>query len=368
MLSSPPPRFAAWISACAAPSRSPRLRDDTPRSSSPSTIDESPSLQIRKTSPGCASTENASTSTSGSVPSARVITERCGCTSASPGDSSPRRTSSATSEWSSVSCSSVPSAQEVGARVADVAERDACRRARRARPSSSCPCPDGRGVVGRALVHAAVRLLDQLARRARSPPPVGADSPRARRRRAPTRPRRPARRPCRRRPRRAAARRRTRPRSAGASGPVSVSPACLRRVLTARTSGRSRRSGRRRRASACARASGDAVHERAVRRADVLDVDAVAARLEARMARRGVLVVGQRHVVVRGRGRPSAGASRAEDVALARAPGSRATTSRPSSRAAAAGQPGGSGLLRREDHRLLRQRAGRARPSGRSAR
>ena len=59
-------------------------------------------------SPGSASTVNVSTSTSGSVPSARVITERCGCDSASSGESRPLRTSSPTSEWSSVSCSSSP--------------------------------------------------------------------------------------------------------------------------------------------------------------------------------------------------------------------------------------------------------------------
>ena len=39
----------------------------------------------------------------------RVITERCGWVSASSGVSRPERTSSATSEWSSVTCSSVPS-------------------------------------------------------------------------------------------------------------------------------------------------------------------------------------------------------------------------------------------------------------------
>ena len=70
------------------------------------------------------SSENVSTSTSGSVPSARVITERCGWTSASAGDSSPRRTSSATSEWSSVELLEPAAAQQVRARVADVAERN----------------------------------------------------------------------------------------------------------------------------------------------------------------------------------------------------------------------------------------------------
>ena len=67
-----------------------------------------PSEQRRKTSPGSASTVKVSTSTSGSVPTARVITERCGCVSASSGDSFPLRMSSPTSEWSFVSCSRLP--------------------------------------------------------------------------------------------------------------------------------------------------------------------------------------------------------------------------------------------------------------------
>ena len=65
----------------------------------------SPSEQSRKRSSGSASTVKVSTSMSGSVPSARVITERCGCDSASSGESLPLRISSPTSEWSSVSCS-----------------------------------------------------------------------------------------------------------------------------------------------------------------------------------------------------------------------------------------------------------------------
>src|SRR5258708_3424904 len=77
--------------------------------SSSATMSVSPSEQIRKTSPSCASTVNDSTSTSGSVPTARVITERCGCVSASSGESLPLFSSSLTSEWSSVSCSRLPS-------------------------------------------------------------------------------------------------------------------------------------------------------------------------------------------------------------------------------------------------------------------
>ena len=109
MLSSPPPLFAASTSARAALSRLARFFSTIARIDPSSTIVVRPSEQSRKTSPGRASTENVSTSTSGSVPTVRVITERCGWTSASSGESLPLRTSSATSEWSSVSCSSSPS-------------------------------------------------------------------------------------------------------------------------------------------------------------------------------------------------------------------------------------------------------------------
>ena len=72
-----------------------------------------------------ASTENVSTSTSGSVPSARVITERCGCDSASSGESLPLRTSSADERVVVGQLLELAVADAVGARVADVAERDA---------------------------------------------------------------------------------------------------------------------------------------------------------------------------------------------------------------------------------------------------
>ena len=114
-------------------------------------------------------------------------------------------------------------ADAVGARVADVAERDVPVARRRARPSSSCPSPTVAASSSERSKTRAVRLLDQRRRRAprrarrRSPP-------RARPPRAATRSRRPARRPSRPRSRRAAARRRRRPRSGGACGPVSVTP------------------------------------------------------------------------------------------------------------------------------------------------
>ena len=105
MLSSPPLRFAVSTSSRAAASRLSRRCSTTSRITSFSTMDVKPSEQMRKRSPTWGSTVNVSTSTSGSVPSARVITERCGWISASSGESLPLRTSSATSEWSSVSCS-----------------------------------------------------------------------------------------------------------------------------------------------------------------------------------------------------------------------------------------------------------------------
>ena len=60
-------------------------------------------------SPGLPEWVWASTSTSGSGPSARVITDFEGWSNASSGEIWPLRSSSATREWSWVSCSSSPS-------------------------------------------------------------------------------------------------------------------------------------------------------------------------------------------------------------------------------------------------------------------
>ncbi len=109
MLSSPPPRLARTTSSRAALSRSRPCSSIASRMAASPTIEVRPSEQSRNTSPGRDSIVYVSTSTSGSVPSARVITERCGCDSASSGESLPLRISSATSEWSCVSCSSMPS-------------------------------------------------------------------------------------------------------------------------------------------------------------------------------------------------------------------------------------------------------------------
>ncbi len=98
MLSSPPLAFASSMSAWAAAVMSARCSSITSRIRVSSTMDVSPSEQSMNRSPGFVPIENASTSTSGSVPSTRVITERCGWASASSGDRRPERTSSPTSE------------------------------------------------------------------------------------------------------------------------------------------------------------------------------------------------------------------------------------------------------------------------------
>ena len=250
MLSSPPPRFAAETSAFVARSRSSRCFSTTSRMSSSSTMSVSPSEQSRKTSPSPASTVNASTSTSGSVPTARVITERCGCVSASS-----RRELAALQQLVDErvvlgQLLELAAADDVGARVADVADRHA-RRRRRARRSSSSPCPTSRDRCSRARRRGGSPPGSARRRAPRRRTRRRLGRPRAPRRRASRRPRPPARRPCRRRPRRAAARRRTSPRSAAASCPCR-SPARTTATLIPRTSARSRRRARCRRSRACA--------------------------------------------------------------------------------------------------------------------
>ena len=130
-------------------------------------------------------------------------------------------------------------AHAVGARVADVADRDRVRPDEGGRDGR----PHARGVrvLARPLVDAPVRLLDHRPRRARRPP---GRPPRGTRGTPPprggTRPPRPARRPCRRRPRRAGDRRRTSPRSAAACAPRRrpLRSSAIRRTLIARTAAR----------------------------------------------------------------------------------------------------------------------------------
>ena len=98
----------------------------------------------------------------------------------------------------------------------------------------------------------------------------------------------------------------------------------------------------------------DPVDERAVRRADVLDVDAVAARLEAGVVRRGVLVALEREVVVAAAPDASARSSRSRR----RPPRSSAglcDDDEPAELARERLREERRGLLGREDHRLLRQ-------------
>mgnify|MGYP003694337079 CR=1 FL=1 len=96
------------------------------------TIVVSPSEQSRKTSPVFAAIVNVSTSTSGSVPSARVITERCGCALRFLGRelAAPHQLGHERVILRQLLHRAV--ADQVGARVADVPERDAAR-SRRAR-------------------------------------------------------------------------------------------------------------------------------------------------------------------------------------------------------------------------------------------
>ena len=101
MLSRPPAWLAASISAWPASGSVLAARRMSATWDS-GTIEVSPSLQSRKTSPATPRQERVSTTTSGSGPSARVMIERCGCSSASWAVSWPRRRISSTSEWSSV--------------------------------------------------------------------------------------------------------------------------------------------------------------------------------------------------------------------------------------------------------------------------
>ncbi len=120
MLSSPPAAFAASTRSCAARFGSgSRLR--MLAISSGRTIVVRPSEQKRMRSPGWSWMGYSSTSTSGSMPSARVMTDRRGWTSACSRVSSPPRTISSTRLWSSVIWVSSPS------------------RTRYARESPTCP-------------------------------------------------------------------------------------------------------------------------------------------------------------------------------------------------------------------------------------
>ena len=100
-----------------------------------------PSEQRRKRSPRLGGQRRRCRRRSRSpFPTARVIADRCGWRSASSGSARRLRTSSATSEWSVVTCSSSLSAQPVGAGVADLPEYDRSPAGDpRTRPSPSCP-------------------------------------------------------------------------------------------------------------------------------------------------------------------------------------------------------------------------------------
>ena len=159
-----------------------------------------------------------------------------------------------------------------------------------------------RGVVERTLVHAPVRLLDQLHDLRPRRLPRGRCARAAGRLRARRRARRPARPPCRPRPRRAAGRRRRVLVAAALAARVGLAvaladrdPGSLVSLLEPQV-GLADADDVAGREAPLAREA-DPVDERAVGRAGVLDVDTVAARLEARVPRRGVLVAVDRDVV-----------------------------------------------------------------------
>jgi hypothetical protein len=108
MLSRPPAELASAMSRSPARSRSGSELRTAAIWSSP-IIDVSPSEHISTTSPARTGKVQVSTSTSFSMPSARVMIERWGCSAACSSVSLPRRTSSSTSEWSWVSRVSDPS-------------------------------------------------------------------------------------------------------------------------------------------------------------------------------------------------------------------------------------------------------------------
>ena len=84
------------------------------------TMSERPSEHRRKRSPASTGRTAVSTSTSSSAPRARVMRFFWGCSAAWSLVRSPLRTSSATSEWSSVTGLKLAAAQQVRPRVSDV--------------------------------------------------------------------------------------------------------------------------------------------------------------------------------------------------------------------------------------------------------
>ena len=159
-LSSPPASLAARTSRRTASSSGPPPPIRRPIASSPIRPDR-PSEQSSRTSPSRTWTTLVSTSSSGPAPSARVITERCGCTAASSRVSRPERSSSRDQRVVVGELLQHAVAQQVCARVADVAEHHAIAVEQRGRDGR--PHARRRRVVLRSLEHATVRLEDRAA-------------------------------------------------------------------------------------------------------------------------------------------------------------------------------------------------------------
>ena len=154
----------------------------------------------------------------GSGPSARVMIERCGWSSACASVSWPLRRISSTSEWSRVSRSSLPSRKPVGAAVADVADRDLVASASTIAAVIVVPIPAREESFAGELVDLAVGRLDRLLAGPLRRPVAASSRVEGARRRSSRRPRRPGRRPSRRRRRRPARGRRRSPRWRCAGG------------------------------------------------------------------------------------------------------------------------------------------------------
>ena len=157
-----------------------------------------------------------------------MITERCGCVSASSG-AQLAAADELGDERVVVGELLQPSPPGSGRRANRRRGRSRLRRPRRARRSSSSPSPRPRGP--RSLARKTRRFASSISAATRASPPAPSFPLSCKRRRRPgsKRPRPPSRRPCRRRPRTAAAARRTRPRCAGAS-PAVGERRCARRL------------------------------------------------------------------------------------------------------------------------------------------
>ena len=171
MLSRPPASFAAATNSVTASSSVSAL-PSTAAIPSSLTIVVRPSEQSRKTSSGRALKVSVSTSTDASGPSARVMIERCGWSSACSSEMPALAAQLLDQRVVGRQHPQLAVAQQVGAAVADVGERRP-RRPRRSRRSASSPSRSGSSRAGRGCGCARSRP-----RRSSAGRPPGASLPR----------------------------------------------------------------------------------------------------------------------------------------------------------------------------------------------